>query len=172
MGNQVCAGTKAESTKQTAVMDPSTDRYFHFRLFSLHDKDLNTKDFTIEALSNGTWEKQTPSFSMPGFRQYLVSLVVCQHFYLIANAKERDIPIQTVEGEITITTGKDWIIKEFEGSFVLGLDPSVSNDVCKVKASPDNLNYCRERMTLCPVSKNLPAGTNKNITICLKGDEE
>mmetsp|Transcript_6250 Transcript_6250/g.12999 ORF Transcript_6250/g.12999 Transcript_6250/m.12999 type:complete len:168 (+) Transcript_6250:146-649(+) len=167
MGNQVCTGGKSEASKQYAIMDPETDRIFSFRLRSTHGKDLKTKELIIEALVNGTWEKQEASFAMPGFRQYLVSLVVCQHFYLIANAKEREIPVQEVEGEVTITTGKDWIMKQFAGTFTLGLDPAVS----AANATPDALKYCQERMALCPVSKNLPAGTHKKITVCVKGEE-
>jgi len=100
---------------------------------------------------------------MPGFRQSLVSLVVCQHFYLVANAKERNMPLKSIEGEITIITGKDWIMKSFEGDFVSSLDAPKAE--WETKAKPEGLQYCMERMKLCPVSKNLAACTDKKIEV-------
>lgn len=162
MGN-ICSGAKTEANR-TSALDPATDRTFHFRLSSKHDGST-TIDLTVDALIDGKWERQTASFQMPGFRQYLVSLVVCQHYYLVANARERNVPLKTIDGDITITTGKDWIVKCFEGDFCLKLD--APKDKWTSVAPKNALEYCKERMKLCPVSKNLPPGTDKQIQVRL-----
>ena len=46
---------------------------------------------------------------MPGFRIYLISLLLCQHFYLVANAREKAIPLQQVEADFFVTTSSDWM---------------------------------------------------------------
>ena len=153
--------------KTTITLDPETDRTFHFRITSKHDQeDTKTKDLTIDALIDGEWERQVPSFTLPGFRQYLISLVYCQQFYLIANAKERNIPLKLVQGEVTISTGQDWIMKQFQGSFNIELYGS--KDTWTKLAKEEDLDYCKQRMKLCPVSKNLPKHTEKIITVELQ----
>ncbi len=65
----------------------------------------------MEELLNddGQWEPQQLSFSTPGFRIYLISLLLCQLVYLVANAQERQIPLERVEADVVVTTSSDWI---------------------------------------------------------------
>ena len=70
-----------------------SQRTFHFRLRSIHrPPERSTSDLVVEFLSDtGLWEPQQLSLTMPGFRIYLISLLLCQHFYLVANAREKAI---------------------------------------------------------------------------------
>ncbi len=63
---------------------------------------------------------------MPGFRIYLISLLLCQHFYLVANAREKAIPLQQVEADFLVTTSSDWIVAGVEGDFRIRLDGAAS----------------------------------------------
>lgn len=68
---------------------------FNFRLRSLHGiTDPVSQELTVEFLTpEGTWQPQLPTLSTPGFRLYLLSLLLCQHHYLVANAQEKGIPL-------------------------------------------------------------------------------
>ena len=66
------------------------ERTFPFRLRSSHAApDRATQDLVVEFLGDsGEWEPQQLSLTMPGFRIYLISLLLCQHVYLVANARD------------------------------------------------------------------------------------
>jgi hypothetical protein len=86
-------------------------RTFRFRLRSSHlPPQRHTSDLVEELLNDdGQWEPQQLSFSTPGFRIYLISLLLCQLVYLVANAQERQIPLERVEADVVVTTSSDWI---------------------------------------------------------------
>jgi hypothetical protein len=106
-------------------------RTFRFRLRSRHPApDHATTDLELEFLSeSGAWELQNPSLTTPGFRLYLLSLLLCQHFYLVANAREKHIPLEAVEGDFVVTTSADWILQAVEGDFRIRLDAAASRRI-------------------------------------------
>lgn len=152
------------------------DRNFQFRLRSSHPApDRATDGLVVEFLTDsGAWEPQHLSLTMPGFRLYLISLLLCQHFYLVANAREKAIPLQQVEADFLVTTS-DWIVASVEGDFRIHLDPAAS-DQERGLADADAIAFMQERMKLCPVSRNLPDGVRKRIdliaTTCLNGFDQ
>jgi hypothetical protein len=148
-------------------MNPRT---FQFRLRSSHDApDRATGDLVVEFLAeSGGWQPQTPSLTTPGFRLYLLSLLLCQHHYLVANARERGIPLQQVEGSFTVITSADWILEQVTGDFLLQLDPGASSEE-RARADAEAIAYIKERMKLCPVSRNLPTSVAKRIELSLAG---
>jgi hypothetical protein len=141
-------------------------RIFHFRLRSSHRApERNTIDLVVEFLSDsGLWEPQELSFSMPGFRIYLISLLLCQHVYLVANAREKGIPLQEVQADFSVTASSDWIIASVEGSFGIRLDPAAAPAEHSL-ASEELIAYMQERMKLCPISRNLPDTVHKHIDL-------
>jgi hypothetical protein len=147
-------------------MADHNERRFHFRLRSSHPApDRATDNLVVEFLSDsGLWEPQQLSLSMPGFRLYLISLLLCQHFYLVANAREKHIPLQHVEADFVVTTSSEWIVSAVEGDFRISLDPS-SSDGERQLADADAMAYMRERMKLCPISRNLPDSVSKRIDL-------
>ena len=135
-------------------------RTFHFRLRSSHrPPKQSTSDLVVEFLSDsGLWEPQQLSLTMPGFRIYLISLLLCQHFYLVANAREKAIPLLEVQADFSVSTSSDWIIASVEGDFRIRLDHDTS-------ASGEAIATMQERMKLCPISRNLPEGVAKSISL-------
>jgi hypothetical protein len=149
------------------------DRVFQFRLRSDHPApDRQTEALAVEFLNaEGLWEPQDPTLTTPGFRLFLLSLVLCQHFYLVANAREMALPLLRVDGDIKVTTGEDWILTAFQGDFRISLDPAASPDD-HAKADTAALDHIRQRMALCPVSRNLPGTVQKLTSLCLSEEPE
>jgi uncharacterized OsmC-like protein len=143
-----------------------TTRTFHFRLRSRHlPPERATSDLLVDLRTgSGQWEPQPLSFATPGFRIYLLSLLLCQHFYLVANAQERGIPLGQVEGQLVVTTSADWIVTAVEGNFRIHLDPGARDDQ-RQRADGEAIAAVQERMKLCPVSRNLSAGVHKRIDL-------
>ncbi|MEB3194647.1 MAG: hypothetical protein VKO19_05965 [Cyanobacteriota bacterium] len=146
-----------------------SSRTFQFRLFSSHDApDRATGSLVVEFLAeSGEWQPQTPSLTTPGFRLYLLSLLLCQHHYLVANARERCIPLRQVEGSFTVITSADWILEQVTGDFRMQLDPGASSEE-RARADGEAMGYIKERMKLCPVSRNLPSSVDKQIALFLE----
>jgi hypothetical protein len=142
------------------------NRTFRFRLRSSHrPPERGTTDLVVEFLSDsGLWEPQQLSLSMPGFRIYLISLLLCQHFYLVANAREQGIALQEVQADFNVTTSSEWIIASVEGDFRIRLDPA-ADPAEQPLASSEVMAFMEERMRLCPISKNLPESVSKRINV-------
>lgn len=145
-----------------------SQRTFRFRLSSNHAApDHTVTALVVEFLAeSGEWQPQSPSLTTPGFRLYLLSLLLCQHHYLVANAQERGIPLQRVEGSFTVTTSADWILEKVDGDFRMILDAGASGEE-QGRADAEAIAFIQERMKLCPVSRNLPASVVKHITLSL-----
>jgi hypothetical protein len=141
-------------------------RSFRFRLHSSHPAPGRaTTGLEVEFLNEaGVWESQQLSFATPGFRIYLISLLLCQHFYLVANAREKRIPLEQVEADFVVTTSGDWIFEAVEGDFRIRLDPDAAPGERDL-ADAEAIAYMRERMKLCPISRNLPEGVRKRIDL-------
>ena len=142
------------------------NRTFRFRLRSSHlPPQRATSNLVVELLNDaGQWEPQQLSFSTPGFRLYLIALLLCQHVYLVANAQEKRIPLERVEAEFLVTTSSDWIVAAVEGDFRIRLDPSASAEEQQL-ADAEAIAFMQERMKLCPVSRNLPDHVHKRIAL-------
>ena len=143
-----------------------SERNFQFRLRSSHPApDRATQDLVVEFLGDsGAWEPQLLSLTMPGFRIYLISLLLCQHHYLVANAREKAILLQQVEADFIVTTSADWIVASVTGDFRIRLDGAASEQE-RSHADGDAIAYLKERMKLCPISRNLPESVGKRIEL-------
>jgi hypothetical protein len=72
-------------------------------------------------LDSGLWEPQQLCLATPGFRLYLIRLLLCQHFYLVANAREQHLPLLRVEAAFRVTTsGSGWPIARFPATCPIG----------------------------------------------------
>lgn len=146
------------------------ERTFQFRLRSSHPApDRASEGLVVEFLTDaGAWETQQLSLTMPGFRLYLISLLLCQHFYLVANAREKAIPLKQVEADFLVTTSSDWVVASVEGDFRIRLDASASEQE-RGLADADAIATMQERMKLCPISRNLPESVGKRIELSSLG---
>jgi hypothetical protein len=81
----------------------TTDRSFRFRLQSCHSAPgCTSTDRAVKWLNGeGEWQPQHLDLTMPGFRLYLISLFLCQHVYLVANARERQMALARVDAELS-----------------------------------------------------------------------
>jgi hypothetical protein len=91
-------------------------------------------------------------------------LLLCQHFYLVANAREKQIPLQQVEADFVVTTSSDWILASVEGDFRIHLDGNASLEERQL-ADAEAIAYVQERMKLCPISRNLADDVRKHIEL-------
>jgi hypothetical protein len=105
---------------------------------------------------------------MPGFRLYLISLLLCQHFYLVAHAREKSIPLLLVEADFIVTTSSDWIVAKVEGDFRIRLDAAAAEHE-RALADDDAIAFLQDRMKLCPIYRNFPDGVFKRIDLTTLG---
>lgn len=146
-----------------------SQRTFEFRLRSSHSAPARqTQSLLVEFLEeSGVWVPQTPSLGTPGFRLYLLSLLLCQHHYLVANALERELPLQQVTGRFSVTTSVDWLLEQVSGDFSMQLDSSAGPEAL-ARANDEAIASIASRMKLCPVSRNLSASVDKHIALALE----
>jgi hypothetical protein len=145
-------------------MDPvMTPRTFTFRLRSSQAAaDRSTASLVVEWLDDaGAWIPQVPSLTTPGFRLYLLSLLLCQHNSLVVNARQRDLHLQRVEGWLEVVS-LEWRLQQVRGQFSLTLEPAAVD-----RADAQTLASIAERMKLCPVSRNLDASVDKCVVLQL-----
>ena len=71
--------------------------------------------------------------------------------------------MRQVEGSLTVISSADWILEKVEGDFRIMLDPGAASEK-QARGDADAIRYIRERMKLCPISRNLPQIVQKNIT--------
>ncbi|WP_216900732.1 hypothetical protein [Synechococcus sp. CCY 9618] len=143
-----------------------TNLCFHFRLHSHHGgPDHATQSLSVDIRNddNDRWLPLEPSLQTPGFRLYLLSLLLCQHHYLVANALERHLPLKAVDGELSVTTSSGWMIESVNGTFRVSLEPAAGEATPAL--DPDIIAFLERRMTVCPVSRNLPAKVTKAIAV-------
>ena len=137
-------------------------RTFRFRLQSEPDGAADpAANLQLEFLNDRQqWEPQQLQVTTPGFRLSLISLLLCQHHYLVANAREEALSFEGVSAEFAVTTSVDWIIQRVEGDFRARLAPGTA-------VTTETLRHIEERMRLCPVSRNLPDAVDKQINLRL-----
>ncbi len=143
-----------------------TDLPFHFRLQSLHGEPEPASGALGVWFRNddsSPWQALEPTLQTPGFRLYLLSLLLCQHHYLVANALERDLPLAKVEGVLTVTTSSSWIIETVSGTFRVSLEAAQGE--APPVLEPDTIAFLERRMKVCPVSRNLPETVSKSIVV-------
>jgi hypothetical protein len=146
-----------------------TSRTFQFRLRSSHgDPDLTSQSIELERLSEeGEWQPQNPCLSTPPFRLHLIALLLCLHLHLVSEARERQIPLQQVVADLTVTVSNNWDLEAVVASFQLELDPAASAET-RARASDQAIGAMRERMQHSPVPRNRPAAVPMTLNIALQ----
>ena len=144
-------------------------RTFQFRLRSSHGSpDLTSQSVVVERLSEeGEWQPQIPSLSTPPFRLHLIALLLCLHVHLISEARERQIPLQQVVADLSVTVSNSWDLEAMVASFHLQLDPGASPEA-GARASEEAIGAMRERMQHSPVPRNRPAAVPMTLNIALQ----
>ena len=146
-----------------------SSRTFQFRLRSSHGgPELTTQSVVVERLSEeGVWQQQSPSFATPPFRLHLMSLLLCLQFHLVSEARERQIPLQQLVADLTVTVANSWDLEAVVASFKLRLDPGASAEA-RAQVSDEAIDAMRERMLHSPVPRNRPAAVPMTLNIALQ----
>ena len=132
-----------------------------FRLRSSQTaSDSTTQSLVVEMLGeSGEWTPQILSLTFPGFRLYLLSLLLCLHHSLVVNARERGLQLQKVEARFDVVS-LEWRLQQVRGSFALMLDPAGT-----ARADVKTLAAIVERMKQCPVSRNLSGEVSQHLAL-------
>jgi hypothetical protein len=136
---------------------------FQFRLQSRHGAagdDLRV-DFRNGELE--PWQPLEPSLRTPGFRLHMLSLLLCQHHYLVANAVERHLPLASVHGVLSVLASADWMIQAVNGTFEVRL--AAAEGAAAPELDEPSRAFLERRMKVCPVSRNLPDTVSKSIVV-------
>ncbi|MDM7951836.1 MAG: hypothetical protein QUV07_01255 [Cyanobium sp. CZS 25K] len=144
-----------------------TSLLFQFRLQSRHGASAGDASLSVD-FRNGDqepWLPLEPSLQTPGFRLYLLSLLLCQHHYLVANALGRHLPLAAVDGVLSVATSADWMIETVSGNFQVRLAAAEGAGATATALDEKTLAFLERRMKVCPVSRNLPGTVSKTIVV-------
>ncbi|MDH3281925.1 MAG: hypothetical protein OEQ18_12480 [Gammaproteobacteria bacterium] len=134
-------------------------RVFELRLSSTLAGPENEPAYLhVEVLHDGTWEPLHLNVKTRGFLIFVNAAFICQHMYLRVNAAERGLLLDAVDGEFTMITSEDWLIRDIHASFQATLRSG--------HATEADIAFIVERMKACPVSRNLkepPTDTRLNF---------
>jgi hypothetical protein len=124
-----------------------SNRNFHLRLSCRHTAPHNEiADLVVEVESSGKWQPFHPDVTSPGFLLYVYALFSCQLRYLRLNSAERNLVLESSQGDLKLVAGKDWGIKSVTVAFRSRLKEG--------HHSADDIAYIQDRMKHCPVSTN------------------
>lgn len=135
-----------------------SQRNFQLRLNCAYTDPNNTIDsLDVEILEDGSWKPFDLNTSTGGFDIFMYSIFTCQHTYFRINAAECDLGLKTSKGIITIGADDDWKLDMLHIDFNAQLADGVPTQ--------DNIDYITQRMTLCPVSKNIHTVADSNTIV-------
>ncbi len=142
-----------------------TDRHFHLRLTCNYETDKNdVTDLAVEIWVDDEWKNLHLSTKSPGFLLLVYGLFSCQHLYMRTNSAERNLILKSATGELKLTAGEFWNIKNVDVVFNTKLKSGQPSD--------DDIAYIIERMGHCPVSTNLPADLKINSEIHFEQEKQ
>jgi hypothetical protein len=144
-----------------------TNLLFQFRLQSRHGAAGESLSVEFRNGDQDPWQSLQPSLQTPGFRLFLLSLLLCQHHYLVANAVERHLPLAAVDGVLSVTASADWMVEAVDGTFQVRLE-AADGAATHVLDEPSRA-FLERRMKVCPVSRNLPGTVTKSIVVQAAG---
>lgn len=152
-----------------------SQRPFHFRL---HSRPTGTEPASASLQlerqnETGAWEALIPSISTPGFRLYLGSMLICLHYHLVAEARDRGLSLRGVEGSFSATAAADWALTELRGDFQLQLEHApepkgtAAANASEAMNADEVIEAIRERMLHCPVFRNLDPAVPRRLQLHL-----
>jgi hypothetical protein len=140
---------------------------FQFQLQSRHGAAGDSLSVDFRNGAQEPWQPLEPSLQTPGFRLFLLSLLLCQHHYLVANAVERHLPLAAVDGVLSVTASADWMVEAVNGTFQVRLEAADGGPTPEL--DEPSRAFLERRMKVCPVSRNLPGTVTKSIVVQATG---
>ncbi len=134
------------------------NRHFKLRLRCRYRGDNNEPaDTAVEVWTKEQWQPLNIDVATPGFLLFVYTILTCQHMYLRANAAERNLMLDAGEGAIHVVASNDWELRSID----VGFDVKLKSG----EPSADDIEYITGRMLVCPVSKNLGEGVEKQTQV-------
>lgn len=148
-------------------------RTFELRLHGTHEgPGLSSPALSLERRSEeGNWQAQTPELTTPPFRLHLIALLLCLRFHLLAEARERQIPLSEMRATLRVTVSGSWDLETVVARFQLWLPPDTSA-TGRARASAEAIQAMQERMRLSPVARNLPPAVPLTIGVEIETEME
>ena len=152
-----------------------SQRTFHFRLHSRPTgAEPASASLQLERQDEtGAWEALILSISTPGFRLYLGSMLVCLHYHLVAEARQRGLSLRGVEASFSASAAADWALTKLRGDFQLQLEHSAeptetaAANANASRSDAEVIDAIRERMLHCPVFRNLDPAVPRTLQLQL-----
>lgn len=134
-----------------------TNRTHRFRInLTFEGDDNHVTHRGVERFVDGEWIPFILNNETGGFLIFLYGLSKCQTLYFRVNCAERALILATAYGEISIFS-EDFHVRQ--------VDVHLHGQLREGTPSADDLAWVRERMIVCPVSRNLGADVTKNCTV-------
>lgn len=139
-------------------------RRFHFRLNSKPGApSAEAQPAAIDLLdADGRWQPQRIDAATPGFRLYLIALLLCLHTATVMQSAELGLVLQEVQGELQAQVHDDWSLEAVEADLRLQFAGAIDE-----AGMTTALEQIRARMEQCPVSRNLPGTVRKRFGVSL-----
>jgi hypothetical protein len=134
------------------------DHKFQFRLSCRYRSKKNlVANLVFEHLVDNEWVVYDPANYAAGFLILLYAVFNCQHLYFRVNAAERGLQLNSAKGRLEVEANENWEIQKltirFDGQLVAGTPKK------------DDEKFIVERMAWCPVSVNLKAVPDTQVSI-------
>ena len=141
-----------------------TVRQFRFRLNSKPGAPAaEAQPAAIDLLdADGCWQPQRIDAATPGFRLYLIALLLCLHTAIVMQSADLGLALQEVQGELQAQVLDDWSLEAVEADLRLRFAGSIAEGGLATA-----LEQIRARMDQCPVSRNLPGTVRKRFGVSL-----
>lgn len=139
-------------------------RQFRFRLNSKPGAPAaEAQPAAIDLLDgDGRWQPQRIDAATPGFRLYLIALLLCLHTAIVMQSAELGLALQEVQGELQAQVLDDWSLEAVEADLRLQFTGAIAE-----MGLATALEQIRARMEQCPVSRNLPGTVRKRFGVSL-----
>ena len=114
-------------------------------------EDNNPLNLTVETITQDKgWQPLDLNTLTPGFLIYVYSMFTCQHMFLRNKSKDKNVVLESAQGEIKVSANEDWHLEEVAIHF----DATAASGELDI----ETIDYIIAGMKACPVSKNMPAG--------------
>ncbi len=138
-------------------------RHINMRLKCRYEGEKNTiSRLEVEHEIDSEWKVLDLDVTTPGFDVFVYAMFHCQHTYFRINCAERGLLLDSAEGDIKVSTDKDWNLLDMKVNFTGELESG--------QASQADIDFIVARMQQCPVSRNVntPASAHTGISLVSK----
>jgi len=139
-----------------------SDRHFQLRLHCRYAQPDNAiAGLQVEQHTVDGWRPFVLNQLTPGFDIFVYSMLTCQHTYFRLNCAERGLQLTGADGEVELSTDEDWNLQR--------LRVAVNAQLAGGEPDQATLDYIKQRMLQCPVSKNTRPIADTEVSLRFEG---